>query len=63
MEGIEVIDRSIIYPEDVVVIGKTEPMVVLREKGNVRASRNLLLRESVYDIVRHMTVPPLQQIK
>ena len=44
MEEIEVIDRAIIYPEDVVVIGTNEPMVVLREKGNIRVSRNLLLR-------------------
>ena len=63
MKGTEVIDKAIIYPEDVVVIGTTDLMVVLREKGNVGASRNLLLRKAAYDIVRHRTVPPLQQIK
>ena len=45
------------------VISKSDPMVVLRDKGHVGASRNLLLREASYDIVSHSTVLPLQQIK
>ena len=45
-----------IAPGDVVVIRKTDPIVVLREKGNIRASRNLLMRAEAYDTVRHMTV-------
>ena len=38
-------------------------MVVLREKGGVGASRNLLLGAADYDTARHRTVLPLQQIK
>ena len=38
-------------------------MVVFREKGNVVASRNLLLRSTDYYTVRHRTVMTLQQIK
>ena len=41
----------------------TDPMVVLRKKGNFGASRNLLLKAEAYDIIRHRTVLPLQQIK
>ena len=62
-EEIEVIARASIAPEDGVVIRTTDPMVVLREKGNVGASRNLLLRAAAYDIFGHRTVMPLQQIK
>ena len=39
------IDRTSISPEDFVSIRTTDPMVVLREKGKVEASRKLLLRE------------------
>ena len=38
-------------------------MVVFREKGNVVASINLLLRSTDYYTVRHRTVMTLQQIK
>ena len=57
------IASAIIDPEDVLVIRTTDPIVVLRSKGKVGASRNLLLREAYYDTVRHSTVTPLQQIK
>ena len=63
IEEIKVIARASIAPEDVVVIRKNDPMVVLREKGNVGASRNLLLRAAAYEIVSHSTVLTLQQIK
>ena len=38
-------------------------MVVLQEKGNIGAPSNLLLRAEAYEIVRHRTVLPLQQIR
>ena len=59
LEENEVIAGASIDPEDVVVIRKSDRMVVMREKGNVRASRNLLPRAASYDIVRHSTVLPL----
>ena len=60
MEDIKVINGARIAPEDVVVISKTDPMVVSREKLNVGSSRNLILGVASYDIVRHRTVLPLQ---
>ena len=63
IKEIKVIARASIAPEDVVIIRKNDPMVVLREKGNVGASRNLLLRAAAYEIVSHSTVLTLQQIK
>ena len=62
-DEIEVIARSRISPEYVVVISTTEPIVVLIEKVKVGSSRNLLMRKEAYDTVRHRTVLPLQQIK
>ena len=61
--GIELMDRVSIAPEDAVVIRTTDPMVVLQEKVNDGASRNLLLRAVAYYIVRHRTVLSLRQIK
>ena len=62
-EESKVIDRKIIATEDVVVIRTTDPMVVLREKGKVVASMNLLLRAAAYDTKRHRNVLTLQQTK
>ena len=55
------ISRAGISPEDFLVIRKTDPMVVLREKVNIRASRNLLLGEEAVDTIRHRTVLPLKK--
>ena len=55
--------RSMIAPGDVVVIRKTDPMVVFIDKGKLRASMNLLMRKAAYDTVRNRTVLPLQHIK
>ena len=41
----------------------TEPIVILREKGMCRASRNLLISAAEYDTMRYRTVLPLHQIK
>ena len=38
-------------------------LVILREKGRCRLSRNLLIRAAAYDIMRERTVLPLHQIK
>ena len=56
-------DRDSIAPEDAVTIRTTDPMVILQEKVNAEASRNLLLRAVAYYIVRHRTVLSLRQIK
>ena len=62
-EEIEVIYRARISIDDVVVIRTTGPRVVLRDKGNVGASRDLLMRAEYYDIFRHRTVMSLQHTK
>ena len=54
------IARAIISPEDVVLISKTNPMVVLIETVKIGESRNILLRAPAYDTARHITVLPLQ---
>ena len=41
---------------------KTEPIVILRDKGRYRASMNLLIRAAAYDTVRTQTVLPIHQI-
>ena len=57
------ISRASNVPEDVLVIRTTDPLVVLRDKGKFAGSRNLLLRASAYENVRHRTVLKLRQIK
>ena len=57
------IARAGIAPEDVVVIKKTYPMVVLRYKGKIGASTNLIMGAAYYKTARHSTVLPFQQIK
>ena len=42
---------------------KTDPMVILKEKGRCRASMNLLVRAAVYNTVSYLAVLPLHQIK
>ena len=41
----------------------TDPMLILRDKGRCRASRNLLIRAAAYETVRSRTILPLHQIK
>ena len=43
------------------VIRTTDPMVILRERGN--QSRNLLIRGAAYDTVQQRTILPIQEIK
>ena len=57
------IARSSIATEYVVVFRTTDQMSILRYKGKVISSRQLLLREETYYSVRHRTVMNLQQIK
>ena len=49
-----------IYTEEV---RKTDPMVILREKGRCILSRRILIRASEYDTVRSCIVLPIHQIK
>ena len=44
-------------------VGKTDPMVILREKGWCRSSRKLLIGASTYDTTRDQNILPLHQIK
>ena len=62
-EKIEVITRASIDPEYVVILRTTYPIVVLQNKRNVVAPRNLLLRAAVYDIFRHNTVGAFQEAR
>ena len=39
-------------------VRKTDPMVILREKGRCRSSRNLLIREAAHVTVKARTVLP-----
>ena len=41
----------------------TDPMVILRERGRFRASRNLLIRAAAINTARARNVLPLHQIK
>ena len=41
----------------------TDPMVILREKGRVTSSYNILNRSDTYGTIRTHTVVPLQKIK
>ena len=43
------------------VIRTTDPMVILRARGD--QSRNLLIRGAAYDIVHQRTILPIQEIK
>ena len=47
-------------PVAVDVIKTTDPMVILRARGN--QSRNLLIRGAAYDIVHQRTILPIQEI-
>ena len=40
----------------------TDPMVILRDKGRCRASRNLLIGAAAYGTVRTQTFLPIHQI-
>ena len=59
-DEIESIEKEIIAPTEMEEISKTESMVPLREKGSGISSRNILLREAVYDTVRTHTILPIQ---
>ena len=48
-------------PVEVKAIRKTDPMVILGEKG--RSSRNLLIRSEPYDTVQQRTILPIQKMK
>ena len=45
------------------VIRKTYQIFLLREKGNFGASRNILLRATYYETVRHRTLMHFKQTK
>ena len=58
---IENISRASMARGEVKAIRKTDPMVILGEKG--RSSRNLLIRSEPYDTVQQRTILPIQSIK
>ena len=57
------IAKSIIVPIDMEEVSTTDPMVILRENGKGRFTRNLLIRAAVYSTMRTCTVLTLHQIK
>ena len=56
------IEKFSIAPIDMEEVRKSVPMIILREKGKCRASRNLLIRAAACDTMRTRTVLPLYQI-
>ena len=62
-DGIVQIEKAIIAPIYMEEVRTTDPMVILREKGRCRESRNFIIRASTYETVRTQTVLPLHQIK
>ena len=57
------VSKTIIEPIEMKEVRKTDPLVILREKGRGRSSRNLLIRAAAYDTLGTQTVLPLHQIK
>ena len=57
------IAKASIAPIEMEEVRKTDPMVILRENGRCRESRNLLIRTAAYEIARARNVLPLHQIK
>ena len=60
-DEIEDIARASMAPVVIYVIRTTDPMVILRARGN--QSRNLLIRGAAYDIVHQRTILPIQEMK
>ena len=55
--------KASIEPVEMEEVSTTDPIEIPREKGSCRASKNLLIREDLYETVRTLTVIPLHQIK
>ena len=62
-DGIGHISKTSILPIYMEEVWKTNPMVILREKGGCIFSSNLLIRAATYGTVRTFTVLTLHQIK
>ena len=56
------VETAGVLPKMIQEIRMTDPMVILREKGRIDSSCNLLIRTSAHNIIRTCTVLPLQEI-
>ena len=56
-----ILSESIMSPVTVDNITTTDPVVILKARGNT--SRNLIIRSAAYDIINRSTVIPAQKIK
>ena len=63
MDEIGQIEKASIAPKEMEEVRKTEPIIILRDKGRCIASMNLLVRESAYDTIRTQNVLPIYPIK